>query len=99
VLSESQIGGGVGAEGNSIAPTQGTQLALWTGNSMPTPQQCVSMDKTQSSGGQVQVSVGSVVCALTSNGPLAIIRVTGIDQNSAPATIETQTTQWAVPSL
>jgi len=85
------------SEGNGIAPLWGTQLAVWSGNSMPTPQQCVSLDTSQSSGADVPVAVGSMVCALIANGPsgpLAIIHVTGINESNL--TIETQTSLYTL---
>ncbi|HXC85255.1 MAG TPA: hypothetical protein VNV62_25720 [Trebonia sp.] len=83
--------------GNGIAPLWGTQLAVWKGNSMPTPQQCISLDTSQSSGGDVLVAVGSTVCALIANGPagpLAIIHITGIDESNI--TTETQTSLYTL---
>jgi hypothetical protein len=83
--------------GNGIAPLWGTQLAVWNGNSTPTPQQCASLDTSQSSGGNVPVAVGSTICALVANGPtgpLAIIHVTGIDEGNI--TIETQTSLYTL---
>jgi hypothetical protein len=85
------------SQGNGIAPLWGTQLAVWNRNSMPTPQQCVTLDTTQSSGEDVPVAVGSTVCALIANGsagPLAIIHVTGIDESNLST--ETQTSLYTL---
>jgi hypothetical protein len=88
-------------QGNAFAPLWGTEIAVWDGNSMPTPQQCASWAATQSPGASVSVPVtkGSWVCALVDNppfGPLAIIHVTGIDQGSDELDIETQTSVYTL---
>jgi hypothetical protein len=86
-------GASVYSEGDGIGQSQGTQLLVWAGNSVPTPEQCLSTMTTQASGAwSVQVTYGSVVCAQTYNGTLAIIRVTGFDQSNYA--IETRTSLY-----
>jgi hypothetical protein len=79
-----------------ISPFAGTVLVLWTRQSQPTAQQCKNLATTQGEPGQaVNVVPGSVVCAITAEGPVAIIRVESIDQGAL--TIETRTTVWDLP--
>lgn len=77
-------------------PFAGTTLVLWTANTQPTAQQCQYLATTQGTTGQgVNVVPGSVVCAVTAEGPIAIIRVTSLD--ATDYTIETSTTVWDLP--
>jgi hypothetical protein len=77
-------------------PFAGTTLVLWTANTQPTTKQCQYLATTQGTTGQgVNVVPGSVVCAVTAEGPIAIIRVTSLD--ATDSTIETRTTVWDLP--
>jgi hypothetical protein len=77
-------------------PFSGTTLVLWTAKEQPTAQQCQYLATTQGDPGQgVNVVPGSVVCAVTSEGPVAIMRVTSID--AANYDIDTRTTVWDLP--
>jgi hypothetical protein len=82
--------------GSGFYPFSGTTLVLWTVNGPPTAQQCQYLGTTQGDPGQgVNVVPGSVVCAVTSEGPIAIMHVISIDL--ANSTIETMTTVWDLP--
>jgi hypothetical protein len=81
--------------GNSIQPFAGTTLALWASGGRPTAQQCSNLVTTQADGSGVNVVAGSVVCAVTAEGPIAIIDVTSF--NSDSSSIETSTTVWDLP--
>jgi len=80
-------------DGSGFGPMSGTRLAVWTGSTAPTPEQCLDVVQSQSSGADVQTPVGTTVCALTSAGELAIIRVLSLDTGSAFA--RTETSIWA----
>jgi len=81
---------------STVSPFAGTTLVLWTDNGQPTAQQCQYLATTQGNPGQtVNVVPGSVVCAVTAEGPIAIIHVISVDM--ANATIETRTTVWDLP--
>jgi hypothetical protein len=85
--------GDVYAGGYVIEPFAGTTLVIWANGGQPTAQQCSNLTATQGNAGQsVSVVPGSVVCAATSEGPIAIIDVESI--NAADLTIETRTTVW-----
>lgn len=91
-----QVVGDVYVGGYGIYPFAGTILAIWTNSGQPTAQQCWNLTTTQGNPGQgVNVVPGSVVCAATSEGPIAIINVTSV--NTAASTIETRTTVWDLP--
>jgi hypothetical protein len=79
----------------NIYPMNQAELAVWTGSSGPTAQQCLNVIRTQSSGAEVRVTIGTIVCALTSENTLAIIRVTAIDTNDIGNPMQTQTTIYA----
>lgn len=82
--------------GPGFYPFSGTTLVLWTANGPPTAQQCQYLGTTQGDPGQgVNVVPGSVVCAVTSEGPIAIMHVISIDL--ANSTVETMTTVWDLP--
>jgi hypothetical protein len=88
--------GDVYGGGDGIYPFGGTTLLLWAGKGQPTPQQCQELAVTQGNPGQgISVVPGSVVCAITAEGPVAIIQV--ISTNAANYTIETRTTIWDLP--
>jgi hypothetical protein len=94
--NDEQVVGDVYVGGNSIEPFAGTILALWTSSGRPTAQQCSNLTTTQGAPEQgVNVVPGSVVCAATSEGPIAIIDV--ISFNVTASTIETRTTVWDLP--
>jgi hypothetical protein len=77
-------------------PFAGTTLVLWTASTQPTAEQCQYLATTQGANGQgINVVPGSIVCAVTGEGPIAIIRVTSLD--AADSTIETRTTVWDLP--
>ncbi len=82
-------GGGLSGVGPS------TKLALWPNTGTPTPQQCLTLDQTQSVTGGVSVHPGSVVCVETSGGLIAIISVTAVDDGNL--IIHTETTVWIMP--
>jgi hypothetical protein len=95
--NDQEIVGDVYASYSSIEPFAGTTLLLWTENAQPTAQQCQYLAQTQGNPGQgVNVVPGSIVCAVTAEGPIAIINVTSLDDVNA--TIETRTTVWDLPS-
>ena len=74
-------------------PFSGTTLVLWTAKEQPTAKQCQYLATTQGDPGQgINVVPGSVVCAVTSEGPVAIMRVTSIDATKND--IDTRTTVW-----
>jgi hypothetical protein len=82
--------------GSGFSPFAGTTLVLWRSSTSPTPQQCKYLAVTQGDPGQsVNVVSGSVVCAVTSEGPIAIMRVMSVDLPNY--TIETKTTVWDLP--
>lgn len=88
--------GDVYGGGDAIYPFAGTTLLLWTGNGQPTAQQCQELAVTQGNEGQgVSVVPGSVICAITAEGPVATIQVLSTDV--ANATTETRTTIWDLP--
>lgn len=94
--NDQQIVGDVYVGGESIEPFAGTVLALWTSSGQPTAEQCEDLVITQGNPGQgVNVSPGSVVCATTGEGPIAIIYVVSLDIDAT--TIETRTTVWDSP--
>lgn len=91
-----QVVGDVYVGGGNIEPFSGTVLALWTNNGQPTAQQCWNLTTTQGTPMQgVNVVPGSVVCAATNEGPIAVINV--ISLNTQASTIETRTTIWDLP--
>jgi hypothetical protein len=88
--------GDIYAAGSGFSPFSGTTLVLWTAIAQPTAQQCQYLATTQGNPGQgVNVVPGSVVCAVTSEGQIAIMRVISI--NAANYAIETKTTVWDLP--
>jgi hypothetical protein len=88
--------GDIYSGGTSFNPFAGTTLVLWTANAKPSAQQCQYLATTQGMPGQgVNVVPGSVVCIVTAEGPIAIIRVTSLD--AADNTIETRATVWDLP--
>ena len=79
-------------DGSGFGELNSSLLAVWHGATAPTPAQCLNQVQTQSGGMEVVAPVGSTVCVQSSSGQLAIITVTGIDQNSISA--ETTTAIW-----
>jgi hypothetical protein len=92
-----EIVGDVYVGGYAIEPFAGTTLVIWGNGGQPIARQCSNLAVTLGNPGQgVSVVPGSVVCAATSEGPIAIINVESI--NVADSTIETRTTVWDLPA-
>jgi hypothetical protein len=66
-------------DGTDLWPDNNAQLAVWTGSSLPTPQQCLYLIRTQGAGVNVAAPARSIICAQTSENTLAIIQVQSID--------------------
>jgi hypothetical protein len=82
-------------DGTDLWPDNNAQLAVWPGNSTPTPQQCLYLIRTQGTGANVAAPIRTIVCAQTSENTLAIIQVQSIDISiNYPMT--TQTTIYAI---
>ena len=66
-------------DGTDLWPDNNGQLAVWTGSSLPTPQQCLYLIRTQGAGVNVAAPARSIICAQASENTLAIIQVQSID--------------------
>jgi hypothetical protein len=83
------------SDGTDLWPDN-SQLAVWTGSSLPSPQQCLYLIRTQGTGADVAAPARTIVCAQTSENTLAIIQVQSIDI-SLNFPVTTQTTIYAIP--
>jgi len=89
-------GGDLYSGGSTLSGLWGAQLAVWTGPVAPTARQCSNLVSTQSTGGTVTVNPGTIVCAQTTSGLVAIMTVTSVNENSYST--DTETTVWDMPT-
>ena len=97
-ISDAGNGGSpdISDDGSHTYPENQSQLTVWTGSSNPTAQQCLYLIRTQGSGSNVPVTIGTTVCALTSENTLAIIHVTAVDPDDISYPMSTLTTIYAI---
>jgi hypothetical protein len=82
-----------GDDGSGSLPTP---LALWTGSKMPTRQDCSDLISTQGVW-RVEVKKGTVLCARTHGGRIAVLTITSISNDFSTGE-QAQATVWSAVS-